>query len=267
MGQAGGDPQGLRQAEGSASAKARDAERVFAEKGPTFRSPGGLAWDGIDYIFVADTGNSRIALMSDGIAASYGSSGEPGSALGQFRAPGNVSVGDRGILVADTANDRIQVFHPLADDPMTPRTPFVPRCGIGSEIGLKKPRAAAWAQSALKERFYIADTGNNRVLLVELPSIGPEIVWKKMKDRFMAGEIEEGLSYFSTLSIEGYRRGFFSLGRTAVIEMFSRIPPVQPVFVDGDSAQFRFDEMVDGAVITFPIQFIKENGVWKVLEF
>lgn len=37
--------------------------------------------------------------------------------------------------------------------------------------------------------------------------------------------------------------------------------------INGDSAQYYFEDVIGGETITFPVEFVKENGVWKILEF
>ena len=32
-------------------------------------------------------------------------------------------------------------------------------------------------------------------------------------------------------------------------------------------AQYVFDQMIQGFTISFPIKFVKENGVWKIVEY
>jgi len=34
-----------------------------------------------------------------------------------------------------------------------------------------------------------------------------------------------------------------------------------------DRAEYYFANEIGGQIITFPVQFDKENGVWKILEF
>ena len=41
----------------------------------------------------------------------------------------------------------------------------------------------------LEEKLYIADTGNNRVILVNLPIDNPEAVWKHMIGCLKAGDV------------------------------------------------------------------------------
>ena len=40
-----------------------------------------------------------------------------------------------------------------------------------------------------------------------------------------------------------------------------------PVFIDNDKAEYYFTNSIDGQTITFPVEFDKEDGVWKILQF
>jgi hypothetical protein len=40
-----------------------------------------------------------------------------------------------------------------------------------------------------------------------------------------------------------------------------------PVAIESYTAQYRFDRVVFGQVIRFPVEFVKENGVWKTMGF
>jgi hypothetical protein len=48
---------------------------------------------------------------------------------------------------------------------------------------------------------------------------------------------------------------------------FGQFRAVNPVYIYDDKAEYYFTNAVDGQVITFPVDFVKENGVWKILEF
>ena len=45
------------------------------------------------------------------------------------------------------------------------------------------------------------------------------------------------------------------------------IGPLTPVFIENDTAQYYFEQTIEGEVFLFPVEFVKENGTWKVLEF
>jgi len=40
-----------------------------------------------------------------------------------------------------------------------------------------------------------------------------------------------------------------------------------PVYIYDDQAEYYFTNQIDGQIITFPVEFDKENGLWKILEF
>jgi hypothetical protein len=37
--------------------------------------------------------------------------------------------------------------------------------------------------------------------------------------------------------------------------------------VEDDHAQYYFESTIDGKVITFPVEFVKEAGQWKIVEY
>jgi DNA-binding beta-propeller fold protein YncE len=79
-----------------------------------FNTPKGLAYDSLGYLYVVDSGNSRIVLaQASGII--LGTSGT-GTALGQLQGAINLAVGTRGIYAGDAENNRVQFFEPLSAD-------------------------------------------------------------------------------------------------------------------------------------------------------
>jgi hypothetical protein len=119
----------------------------------------------------------------------------------------------------------------------------------------------------LQEKLCIADTGNNRVLLVQLPVDTPEAVWSAMKQRLLAGDIAGAIPYFASNAAEDYRQLYLTFSASDLTTMISQIPAISPIFIEGDEAQYYFQQPIDGVTITFPIDFVKENGTWKVLEY
>jgi hypothetical protein len=186
--------------------------------------------------------------------------------LGQFQGAVNLGVGSRGIYMADTGNNRVQIFDPIIGGGIAP-TPFSPRLSLSSELGLSQPNSAAAVADFLEEKLYIADTGNNRVILVKLPLDTPEAVWNAMKDRLHNQDIPGAIPYYSSCSAERYRRAFLSIGTTDLKAFIDEIPAISPVVIESDSAQYRFDKVIEGQTITFPIEFVKENGIWKIMEY
>jgi hypothetical protein len=48
---------------------------------------------------------------------------------------------------------------------------------------------------------------------------------------------------------------------------FQNIPDIVPLYIKGESAEYYFEDLIDGETFAFPIEFIKENGAWKIFEF
>ena len=165
-----------------------------------------------------------------------------------------------------TPNNRLQVFHCLA---AAESPPFAPRLPICSQVQppLARPRAVASVAHFMEEELWVADTGNNRVLLLQLPSAKPDAAWNAMRARLIAGDIPGALEYFATDARQDYRQIYLLMGTEELISVISDIPAISPIFVEGDKAQYYFEQVVDDQTITFPIEFVRENGLWKIEEY
>ena len=119
----------------------------------------------------------------------------------------------------------------------------------------------------LEEKIYIADTGNNRVILVKLPSENPEAVWSKMKARLAAGDVSGAISHFSIASKDKYQQAFLSLSKEELHSAVKNMDTIKPVSIENDKAQYYFESVIEGQKITFPIEFVKESGQWKIMEY
>jgi len=249
--------------------KAADGSFVaaFGQQGSgagQFNTPKGLTYDQLGTLYIVDSANNRVVL-TDG-SAFLGTSGSPGTALGQFQGAVNLSVGSAGIYVADAGNNRVQAFDALAS---AQSPPFNPRLALANQFSpvLSQPYAVSAVSDLTQEKLYIADTGNNRVLLVQLPSDTPEAVWNAMKQRLLAGDIAGAIPYYHSTVAEDYRQTDLSIGTTALIPVISQIPAISPIYIEGGEAQYYFQQVIDGLTITFPIDFVKENGTWKIMEY
>jgi hypothetical protein len=211
------------------------------------------------------TGNNRIAVALP--PDILGTSGAPGTALGQFQGAVNLSVGDRGLCVADAGNNRVQQFDPIPGGCVEPVTPFIARGSLSSQLGLSQPNSVAVVPDPLQEKLYIADTGNNRVILVQLPGDDPLTAWNTMVAHATAGDIDGALLSFSRLTAEGYRQTFLTIGINDSISDINQIGPLTPVFINNDTAEYYFQHAIEGNLLLFPVEFVRENGLWKVMEF
>jgi len=182
----------------------------FGQRGSAvgqFDTPKGLTCDGSELLCIVDSGNSRVVVSQSSMI--LGTSGSAGSALGQFQAAINLSIGRGAIYVADTGNGRIQRFEPPGPGQGAGATPFTPTLALSSELGLAQPNSVAAIAAFLEERIYIADTGNNRVLLARLPAETPDATWNSMKARLLVRDIDGAIAYFSSLSADKYRQTFY----------------------------------------------------------
>lgn len=237
------------------------------QTGGQIAQPKGLSHDEIGiYLMVADSENNRIAL-ADSDFMFVGTSGTNGEALGQFSEPTHIAANKRALYVADTGNNRIQVFSHVHGGEGHSPMPLSPRVAIGSELGLKQPMGVCAVDDFLEEKFYIADTGNNRVLLVKLPTDNPEAVWKDMKARLKAGDVEGAMSDFSVNSRDKYEAAFMALSKDELLSVVKDMGELKPSTIERDSAEYYFESLVEGRTITFPVEFDKENGAWKIMEY
>jgi hypothetical protein len=53
----------------------------------------------------------------------------------------------------------------------------------------------------------------------------------------------------------------------ALTNTFRAIGQVMHLLEEDDEAEYYFQQVIDGQTITFPVEFVRENGVWKILEF
>ena len=58
-----------------------------------------------------------------------------------------------------------------------------------------------------------------------------------------------------------------SLGVSSSISAINLTGTIVTAEIDDDTAQCYFKQLMDGLTITFPVQFVMENGVWKILAF
>ncbi len=231
-----------------------------------FNSPEGLTYDNTGYLYIVDSGNNRIALAQGTFVEEV--TGTGGTDLGQFSGPVNIGIGERGVYVADTSNNRIQCFNPPAPHNPFSISPSSTRFAFAT--GLNQPAAVAAVNNLTEELFYVADTGNNRVILCYLPDGNADAiqaVWNSMTARVAAGDVSDALSYFSTQSVDDYRDLFLAVAINNAISTIGEIGTLTPNYIYNDKAEYNYADSMAGQPITGTVMFVNENGVWKILEF
>ena len=139
-------------------------------------SPKGVALDSSDNLLVSDTANNRVVAFAVTHSASGGVSGLSSltqigpsiSFLGQLNAPADIAIDSQNnILVLDSGNNRVVTFTSLAQG-HAPHTQIGPAIGFlgqlatpgGLAVNSKDPNSTG------KDEILIADTGNNRVVVL-----------------------------------------------------------------------------------------------------
>ena len=227
-----------------------------------FNTPKGLTFDSSGILYITDSGNNRIVLAQ--FTGVIGVTGTSGTDLGQFSGPVNISVGKRGVYVADTGNGRIQKF----DSPAGAQFSITPASiGYAVSTNLSAPASVAAVDDPTTDIFYVADTGNNRIVLCNLTADDATLAWTGMTAHVAAGDISGAMQYFSGVTAEDYNQDFLAIGAANAISAINQIETLTPSFINGDEAEYYFQQSINGQAITFKVEFVKENGVWKIFEF
>jgi DNA-binding beta-propeller fold protein YncE len=230
-----------------------------------FNTPKGLTYDALGTLYIVDSGNSQIVLAQG--SAVMDATGSGGNGLGQFSGPLNISVGKRGVYVADTGNNRIQKF----DLPAQGLFSITPS-GIGYALsaGLSAPAAVAAVDNLTNELFYVADTGHNQVVLCNIPDNNADSilsVWNDMKTQVLKGDFSGAALDFSISSAGRYQQAFLAMGTGNLIPIINQIGTLTPVYIQNDNAEYYFQQTIAGQTVAFTVEFVKVNGVWKIVEF
>ena len=187
--------------------------------------PGGVA-AGDDRLYIIDTAGDRIIIheltapcVPDHVF------GSPGNQPYQFSNPAAIAVYDEFVYVADTGNNRIQVFYP----DLTLRTIWY---GSGSGSGFDSPCDIAFDN---KGNTYVADRGNKRI--VRIGKDGSESVFcssedGKLSDPAAVTVDDNGLVYIAdagTKSILVYSDTGFYAG--IKLDNYGTLKPFEPTCI------------------------------------
>jgi tripartite motif-containing protein 71 len=134
-------------------------QRGWGEGNPGFNWPKGITLStnaGARTVWVADTKNNRLSEFSPSGTPTGRKFGKVGAAVGQLRWPFGVASYGTKLVVADTNNHRIQLW-----DPAGPNVVWTSTGASGKPYS--KPKAVAVAA----RRVYVADTQNDRIVVLD----------------------------------------------------------------------------------------------------
>jgi DNA-binding beta-propeller fold protein YncE len=232
----------------------------------TLNTPKGLSFTAAELLEVADSGNNRIVFAREGQFAT--TFGEKGAGNKQFQSPINLSGNLRALYVADTGNSRIQkLIWQVGESTSDDIASLAFSWQLGTRLSLNQPAAVAVSSDLVKEILYIADTGNNRVLKIELLLIAPTPVWADFKAKLLSGDIEGALNNVATDRIPKVRHDLLLLTAADIREMMTEASDLLPILIEETIAKYRFTRVYQGAEISFSVCFVKENGKWKIVSF
>jgi hypothetical protein len=59
----------------------------------------------------------------------------------------------------------------------------------------------------------------------------------------------------------------YIIGTAKLASDINAIGPLTPVYIENDLAEYYFEQTIEGQLLLFPVEFVKENGAWKIVEF
>lgn len=83
----------------------------------------------------------------------------------------------------------------------------------------------------------------------------------------MKGDVEKMAACFTSHAAPQYRQTFLTADPSEMRKIAEGFPPIQPVIILRHEAQYRFDQVIQGTTITFPVQFYRESGGWKIDQY
>ncbi|MDX6546273.1 MAG: hypothetical protein QOG02_2047 [Gaiellales bacterium] len=121
-----------------------------------FNWPRDIAIDRVDIgaVWITDTKNGRMLQFTRDGAPTGRMFGTLGSGLGQFNRPNAVAATSAGLVIADTFNDRVQLWNTVA------ATPFL----VWTSTGLVRPKDVAVANGIV----YVADSSHHRIAMLSV---------------------------------------------------------------------------------------------------
>lgn len=227
-----------------------------------FSAPKGITRGADTNLYVVDSGNNRIVLISGSDSLLRISAGSLiGTSAGDVC---NLSADQNGLYLLDSTNTRIwSVALPetsTGDDASI-------LWALDNSYGLTNPQSIAAAHSLTSQIIFVADTGNDRVIKIQIAPQSPMTAWAGFKTKISAGSVESALSDVYAESRPAFREIISKIGVAEFYSWLTNIGALTPVKLSQTHAKYSFTEDIEGTTVTFTIDFINVSGKWKVLSF
>ncbi|HEV1286055.1 MAG TPA: SBBP repeat-containing protein [Bryobacteraceae bacterium] len=142
---------------------------------PSPRLPGGIAVDPAGNLFIADSGNQRVRMVSNGVITTIAGTGTPGfsgdggpAASAEFYNPSGIAIDAAGkIYVSDSSNGRIRLLTSNCTFNVGPLSVTVPAAGGTFPIVVQASASCTWSVAGLPSWI---------TLSTPLPGAGPATV-------------------------------------------------------------------------------------------
>lgn len=270
-----------------AAAEATAAETTPVERGeaPKFESPLGIVVGLDGTIFVADSGNDRVVILTVDtkgavtVAGAYGKQGT-GSATGELDSPSGLALdSSEGIWVVDTNNNRVvrftydsekrtgteaEVLGPQVD-------PKEVALGKFDFLGQSLGSGADIAFDPTTKRLYVADPGNFRILYFERNDSG-ETVTYDYKGTFgtaATGVGTPGGLFRRPVGVAVDTKSFLYVldSLAPKIEKYNRVPRLFPSTVGNPADRTQYEDPTTMAVDLKANIFVVNRNASKIQKF
>jgi sugar lactone lactonase YvrE len=228
-------------------------------------APRDVVWTGGGRFAASDSGSGEVNIWSPGSVNPY-TWKNPLPALG---APAGLEYDTKNgaLLIADEGMNRVTMV--VAYDEMGVFIRHIDALA-GDTLGLSRPKAVARVKHPVDTIYYIADSGNNRVVKVKLPADGgptPMTTWAGVRDALTAGDIEGALAHFSLRSQDAYRDLFSTAGDQLPV-IVGDMGEIYPLRENGHQAVYGVLRYDDGKPFLFEVVFVRDGGgEWKILRW
>jgi len=119
----------------------------------------------------------------------------------------------------------------------------------------------------LDEKFYVADTGNDRVVLYQLTRDDPTPPWTNLTAKVAGGDVLARFPACPSPRLNNYRQAFLDIGTNDLASAINQIGTLSPVYILDDKSEFDFTNTIDGQIITFPVKLLKRTAYGRFWNF